>query len=35
MSEAELHLLRGRLLAGVRHKAAKGELRVTLPVVTM
>jgi len=32
MSEAELHLLRGRLLAGVRHKAAKGELRVTLPV---
>jgi len=24
MSEAELHLLRGRLLAGVRHKAAKG-----------
>ena len=35
VSEAELHLLRGRLLAGVRHKAAKGELRVTLPVVTM
>jgi len=32
MSEAELHLLRGRLLAGVRHKAAKGELRVALPV---
>jgi DNA invertase Pin-like site-specific DNA recombinase len=32
MSEAELHLLRGRLLAGVRHKAAKGELRVPLPV---
>jgi DNA invertase Pin-like site-specific DNA recombinase/biotin operon repressor len=32
MSEAELHLLRGRLLAGVRHKAAKGELRVVLPV---
>jgi hypothetical protein len=32
MSEAELHLLRGRLLAGVRHKAAKGELRVPLPI---
>lgn len=32
MSEAELHLLRGRLLAGRRHKAAKGELRVPLPV---
>ena len=32
MSEAELHLLRGRLLAGLRHKAAKGELRVALPV---
>ena len=32
MSEAELHLLRGRLLAGRRHKAAKGELRVALPV---
>ena len=32
MSEAELHLLRGRLAAGRRHKAAKGELRVGLPV---
>ncbi len=32
MSEAELHLLRGRLLAGRRHKAAKGDLRVSLPV---
>jgi DNA invertase Pin-like site-specific DNA recombinase len=32
MSEAELHLLRGRLLAGMRHKAQKGELRVPLPV---
>ena len=32
MSEAELHLLQGRLLAGVRHKAQKGELRVPLPV---
>ena len=32
MSEAELHLLRGRLLAGMRHKAQKGDLRVPLPV---
>lgn len=32
MSEAELHLIRGRLLAGLRHKAAKGELRQGLPV---
>jgi DNA invertase Pin-like site-specific DNA recombinase/predicted DNA-binding transcriptional regulator AlpA len=32
MSEAELHLLRGRLTAGIRHKAAKGQLRVPLPV---
>ncbi len=32
MSEAELHLLRGRLNAGLRHKAAKGELRKGLPV---
>ena len=32
MSEAELHLLRGWLLAGVRQKAAKGELRVPLPI---
>ncbi len=32
MSEAELHLLKGRLLAGLRHKAAKGELRVALPI---
>jgi len=31
MSEAELHLLRGRLTAGARHKAAKGELRLALP----
>ncbi len=31
MSEAELHLLRGRLTAGIRHKAAKGELRLVLP----
>jgi hypothetical protein len=32
MSEAELHMLRGRLTAGLRHKAAKGELRQGLPV---
>ena len=32
MSEAELHLLRGRLTAGLRHKAAKGQLRQGLPV---
>lgn len=32
MSEAELHLIRGRLTAGLRHKAAKGELRQFLPV---
>jgi len=31
ISEAELHLIKGRLIAGMRHKAAKGELRVTLP----
>jgi DNA invertase Pin-like site-specific DNA recombinase len=32
MSEAELHLLRSRLDAGLRHKAARGELRQLLPV---
>jgi DNA invertase Pin-like site-specific DNA recombinase len=32
MSEAELHLLRGRLDAGLRHKAGRGELRKGLPV---
>lgn len=32
MSEAELHLIRARLTAGLRHKAAKGELRQHLPV---
>lgn len=32
MSEAELHLIRGRLTAGLRHKAAKGELQQGLPV---
>jgi DNA invertase Pin-like site-specific DNA recombinase len=30
ISEAELHLIKGRLIAGMRHKAAKGELRVAL-----
>jgi DNA invertase Pin-like site-specific DNA recombinase len=32
MSEAELHLIRSRLTAGLLHKAAKGELRQGLPV---
>ncbi|HEY6747666.1 MAG TPA: recombinase family protein [Mycobacteriales bacterium] len=32
MSEAELHLIRSRLTAGLRHKAAKGQLRQGLPV---
>ena len=32
MSEAELHLIRSRLTAGLRHKAARGELRQCLPV---
>jgi len=32
MSEAELHLIRHRLTAGLRHKAAKGQLRQGLPV---
>lgn len=32
MSEAELHLIRSRLTAGLRYKAAKGELRQGLPV---
>ncbi len=31
MSELELHTLRGRLLAGARNKAARGELAVVLP----
>jgi excisionase family DNA binding protein len=30
MSEAELHILRGRMAAGLRHKAAKGALRFRL-----
>jgi DNA invertase Pin-like site-specific DNA recombinase len=32
MSEAELHLIRSRLTDGLRHKAARGELRQNLPV---
>jgi DNA invertase Pin-like site-specific DNA recombinase len=32
MSEAELHLIRSRLTAGLKHKAAKGELKQGLPV---
>ena len=32
MSEAELHVLRSRLDAGLRHKATQGELRQLLPV---
>ena len=32
MSEAELHVLRARLEGGIRNKAARGELRRTLPV---
>jgi DNA invertase Pin-like site-specific DNA recombinase len=32
MSEAELHLIRSRLTAGLRHQAAKGQLRHGLPV---
>jgi len=30
MSEAELHILKGRMLAGLQHKAKKGELRFRL-----
>ena len=32
MSEAELHILRGRLDGGLRTKAARGELRIGLPI---
>ena len=32
MSEAELHVLRARLVGGIRNKAARGELRTGLPV---
>ena len=31
-SEVELHAFRLRLLEGLRHKAARGELRISLPV---
>jgi DNA invertase Pin-like site-specific DNA recombinase len=31
ISEAELHLIKGRLIQGLRHKAAKGQLRIRLP----
>ena len=32
MSEAELHLIRSRMTAGLRHKAERGQLRQGLPV---
>ena len=32
MSEAESHVLRARLLGGIRNKAARGELRRSLPI---
>jgi len=32
MSEAELHLIRSRLRGGLGHKAARGELRLPLPI---
>jgi DNA invertase Pin-like site-specific DNA recombinase len=32
MSEAELHLIKARLLGGVRAKARRGELRLPLPI---
>ena len=32
MSEAELHIIRARLLGGIRNKAARGELRRGLPI---
>ena len=32
MSEAELHILRARLHGGIRTKAARGELRIGLPI---
>ncbi len=32
MSECELHLIRSRLTEGLRHKAARGDLRQNLPV---
>jgi DNA invertase Pin-like site-specific DNA recombinase len=32
MSEAELHVIRARLIGGIRNKAARGELRRALPI---
>ena len=32
ISEAELHLIRSRLVGGLRNKAKRGELRLPLPV---
>lgn len=32
MSEAELHIVRARLVGGIRNKAARGELRLGLPI---
>jgi len=32
MSEAELHLIKARLVGGVRAKAARGELALALPI---
>lgn len=32
MSEAELHVLRARLLDGILNKAGRGELKMALPV---
>ena len=32
MSEAELHLLRARLIGGMMNKARRGELRMRLPI---
>lgn len=32
MSEAELHVLRARLIGGMRNKARKGELRIPVPI---
>ena len=32
MSEAELHVMRARLLGGIRNKAARGELHKALPI---
>lgn len=32
MSEAELHVIRARLIGGIRNKAARGELRCPIPV---